>query len=128
MPHKHYSLTISQILQNLETLGNAYEQMCMGTSPTGNYFFACDPADAAASLKSAAVLVTQIQSWISVSERLPVEGEPVLACWFRRKDSMACAMIRNLNGKVCWTPSDQFAECDPPLAWMPLPEPPEANQ
>lgn len=66
--------------------------------------------------------------WIPVTERLPVEGEPVLACWFRRKDSMACAMIRNLNGKVCWTPSDQWAECDPPLAWMPLPEPPEATQ
>ena len=62
--------------------------------------------------------------WVSVEDRLPREGEPVLAYWVPRKDGMACAMIRNLGGKFCWTPADQWTECDKPIAWMPLPEPP----
>lgn len=67
------------------------------------------------------------QPWIPVGERLPEEEEEVLACWVPRKDGMACAVIRNLNGKVCWTPADQWTECDPPKWWMPLPEPPEVK-
>ena len=48
--------------------------------------------------------------WIPVSERLPPEGDPVLAYWAGGKDGMACAMIRALSGKACWTPSDQWTE------------------
>ena len=65
--------------------------------------------------------------WIPVEERLPEEEEEVLACWVPRKDGMACAVIRNLSGKVCWTPADQWTKCDPPKWWMPLPEPPEVK-
>ena len=38
----------------LGTLAEAFERMSAGTSPTGNYFFAVNAADAAASLKRAA--------------------------------------------------------------------------
>ncbi len=62
--------------------------------------------------------------WIPAGERLPPINEPVLAWWAGGKDGMACAMIRELGGKVCWTPSDQWAACDAPEWWMPLPAPP----
>jgi hypothetical protein len=62
--------------------------------------------------------------WISVLKELPPTDEPVLACWVPRKDGMACAMIRNLNGEYCWTPADQWTKCDAPTHWMPLPAPP----
>ena len=65
--------------------------------------------------------------WIPVEERLPEVDEHVLACWVPRKDGMACAVIRTLNGKDVWTPGDQWTQCDPPTHWMPLPEPPEAK-
>ena len=65
--------------------------------------------------------------WISVLKELPPTDEAVLACWVPRKDGMACAMIRNLDGEYCWTPADQWAKCDPPTHWMPLPEPPEVK-
>jgi len=67
------------------------------------------------------------QTWISVNKELPPTDEPVLACWSRQKIGMGCAMFRNLFGKHCWTPADQWEECDEPIAWMPLPEPPEAE-
>lgn len=67
------------------------------------------------------------QRWIPVEERLPPTDEPVLACWSRQKVGMGCAIFRNLFGKYCWTPADQWAECDEPIAWMPLPEPPEVK-
>lgn len=62
--------------------------------------------------------------WISVLKELPPTDEPVLACWSRQKIGMGCATFRNLFGKYCWTPADQWTECDEPIAWMPLPEPP----
>jgi len=65
--------------------------------------------------------------WVPVLRELPPTDEPVLACWVPRKDGMACAMIRNLDGEYCWTPADQWAKCDPPTHWMPLPEPPEVK-
>lgn len=69
-------------------------------------------------------LQTSLPRWISVDERLPDAGEPVLACWSLQKTGMGCAMLRDLAGKLCWTPVDQWQECDQPIAWMPLPEPP----
>ena len=63
--------------------------------------------------------------WIPVSERLPEVGEYVLGCWVRRKDGMATAVRRDLNGKTAWSAADQWNEIDPPIAWMPLPAPPE---
>jgi len=62
--------------------------------------------------------------WIPVSERVPEIGEHVLACWVQRKDGMATAVRRELNGKTVWSAADQWNEIDPPIAWMPLPEPP----
>ena len=62
--------------------------------------------------------------WISVLKDLPPTDEPVLACWVPRKDGMACAMIRDLDGEYCWTPADQWTKCDAPTHWMPLPAPP----
>lgn len=68
-----------------------------------------------------------MSEWIPVSERLPEVGEYVLACWVRRKDGMATAVRRNLNGKTAWSAADQWNMIDPPIAWMPLPEPPEVE-
>ena len=65
--------------------------------------------------------------WISASESLPKVGEPVLCCWSRQKIGMGVAMRRDLWGKVAWTNVDQWDEIDEPIAWMPLPEPPEVT-
>jgi hypothetical protein len=62
--------------------------------------------------------------WIPVNERLPEVGEHVLACWVQRKDGMATAVRRELIGMTVWSAADQWNEIDPPIAWMPLPEPP----
>lgn len=68
------------------------------------------------------------QPWISVLKELPPTDEPVLACWSRQKIGMGCAVFRNLHGKYCWTASDDlWTECDEPIAWMPLPEPPDCE-
>jgi hypothetical protein len=68
-----------------------------------------------------------VPRWILASERMPEAGEYVLACRVRRKDGMATAVRRELNGKTVWSAADQWNEIDPPIAWMPLPEPPEAK-
>jgi hypothetical protein len=65
--------------------------------------------------------------WIPVSESLPKVGDPVLCCWSRQKIGMGVAMRRDLWGKVAWTNVDQWDEIDEPIAWMPLPEPPEVR-
>lgn len=68
-----------------------------------------------------------LQLWIPVSERLPELGEPVLACWSRQKVGMGTAVMREWCGKVAWRNVDQVEEIDEPIAWMPLPEPPEVK-
>ena len=67
------------------------------------------------------------RQWIPVDERLPEEGEPVLACWSRQKIGMGVAVRRDWCGKVAWRKVDQVEELDEPIAWMPLPEPPEVK-
>lgn len=120
-----YTMTVGDVLANLEALADAYEAINSGASLTGNYQFLVDSASAAATLRASQQLISELPEWISVYERLPPTDEPVLACWSRQKIGMGCAMIRNLAGKYCWTPADQWDECDEPIAWMPLPEPPE---
>lgn len=65
--------------------------------------------------------------WIGVDERLPELGEPVLACWSRQKVGMGTAVMREWCGKVAWRKVDQVEELDEPIAWMPLPEPPNCT-
>lgn len=67
------------------------------------------------------------RQWIPVEERLPELGEPVLACWSRQKIGMGVAVRRDWCGKVAWRKVDQVEELDEPIAWMPLPEPPEVK-
>ena len=74
--------------------------------------------------RMAADIEAMMPRWIPVGERLPEVGEHVLACWVQRKDGMATAVRRELNGKTVWSAADQWNEIDSPIAWMPLPEPP----
>ena len=77
--------------------------------------------------RMAADIEAMMPRWIPAGERLPEVGEHVLACWVMRKDGMATAVRRELNGKTVWSAADQWNEIDPPIAWMPLPEPPEVT-
>lgn len=59
MPERRYTLTTRDVVTNLRTLADAYESISAGTSPTGNYYFSCNAADAAASLKAAIALILE---------------------------------------------------------------------
>lgn len=120
---KSYSLTVRQVLQNLKTLGDAYEQVASGTSPTGNYYFSCNAADAAASIKAASKLILQVPVWIPVEERLPEPdymGNPV------------GVLARLPDGEVCigFCDNDEYGvrwDCQStkkPTHWMPMPKTP----
>lgn len=118
---KNYTLTVADVLANLGVLADAYEKVSAGTSPTGNYFFAVNAADAAASLKAAVYFIgsfgQQIPQWIPVAERLPPDGVLVFAYGKRaeygfRRDGQ---WIDTLYGGVL---------ANGPSHWMPLPAPP----
>lgn len=124
---KDYTLTVRQVLQNLGTLGDAYETVSRGGSPTGNYYFSVNAADAAATIKASQMLISQVPYWISVGERLPEPDHMgnavgVLACL---PDGERCiAFCDNDEYGVRW----QCNSIQKPTHWMPLPEPPEVTK
>jgi hypothetical protein len=69
-------------------------------------------------------------SWIPVTERLPEDGQPSLACWGQRSTRMGIAMIRRSDGKAAWfhkydiDDDDWGIAMEAPSHWMPLPAPP----
>jgi hypothetical protein len=129
MAMKDYNLTCGEVIDNLLTLADAYEKASAGKAPNG---FAFNPTDAAANMKAAVHFIgsfgQQIPRWISVEERLPEEGEPVLvAIRFRHwTDEMPTLIVSS------WYEHEDFCgdENDIPYQgvthWMPLPEPPAA--
>lgn len=60
--------------------------------------------------------------WIPVSERLPEDGQSVLAC-FEKSGGVGCATFVELYK---WFETDRG--CFGATHWMPLPEPPEATK
>jgi len=115
-----YTLTVREVLRNLGILATAYEKMSSGSSPTGNYHFAVDATDAAATLKASQQLLSQMPAWIPVSERLPEEDVDVLVM------TNYGMHVADLDEYGTWNASHgdswQFPK---PSHWMPLPEPPE---
>ena len=64
--------------------------------------------------------------WISVNDRLPEDGENVIAC---DKERAVCEAIYDKDGKFYW--SGFWGDwCDVLEAthWMPLPEPPKEEE
>ena len=59
--------------------------------------------------------------WIHVSERLPEDGESVLAC-FEKSGGVGCATFVE---RYKWFETDRG--CFGATHWMPLPEPPEVK-
>lgn len=59
--------------------------------------------------------------WISVEERLPDDGQSVLAC-FEKSGGVGCATFVD---RYKWFETDRG--CFGATHWMPLPEPPEVK-
>ena len=78
--------------------------------------------------------VTPTQNWIPVSERLPEDGRPVLVyAWNVHHVVARYDSFRTENGyKKCWVTADAWngnTEIDNEvIAWMPLPEPYQAEK
>ena len=117
---KNYTLTVREVLQNLQTLAGAYEKVASGTSPTGNYYFSCNAADAAASIKAAQQLILQSPVWTPVSERLPEIGERVMMCHTEWRWINIGERVR-IGDYIGWEDGDG-EDLHDPTHWMPLPE------
>lgn len=61
------------------------------------------------------------QRWISVSERLPEEGEQVLVCDYGGFIYTAEYEV-SYDGEPRWYESVEYRPMDDVVAWMPLPE------
>lgn len=126
---RDYSLTVREVLQNLKTLGDAYQQVASGTSPTGNYYFACNAADAAANIYAAMQLILLVPQWIPVDEQWPPKhGSDALVAYKCGKH------VRIGVGEFDGTTVNDDGLTIPYFKgiggfevthWMPLPEPPE---
>lgn len=107
----------------LGTLAEAFERMSAGTSPTGNYFFAVNAADAAASLKRAA---DRADGWIPVGERLPEDDAECLAMESDGTIRVARFDAIGDGERSSWYEQTDFKTVYP-VAWMLPPEPPEVT-
>lgn len=118
---REYTLTVREVMENLASLAESYETVSRGGSPTGNYFFAVNVAEMAASLKAANVLISQLPSWIPVEERLPGEYEKVVVF-----TTQSGTHVASLDEDGIWFPSHGDGWMFPVVThWMPLPaEPP----
>lgn len=63
--------------------------------------------------------------WISVNDRLPEEGEHVIAC---DKEKAVCEAMLSVDGKFCWSVFwGDWGDLMDVTHWMPLPEPPKGE-
>jgi hypothetical protein len=62
-----------------------------------------------------------MSGWISVDERLPERGKPVLATWI--EDGEWKMRVVEVDGHGIWVFSCDCSECWP-FCWLPLPSPP----
>ena len=128
MEMKDYNLTCGEVIDNLLMLADAYEKASAGKAPNG---FAFNPTDAAANMKAAVHFIgsfgQQLPRWIPVEERLPDEGEVVLAYLPKQADvesGVYAAMLSKLQ-TLKGTFSTSFGFGFEATHWMPLPEPPD---
>ena len=112
----------------LGTLAEAFGRMSAGASPTGNYFFQVNAADAAASLTRA---VDRADGWISVEERLPDHHGSVVCRTQERELQFGRVMTRTeYIGEAITVTKHWRGYPDRHLNvthWFPLPEPPETK-
>lgn len=114
MTEKSYNVTVGEVLHNLHALCDGYEKVIAGEN------FQCRAADAAVTVKAAAVLVSQLPYWIPVAERLPEQGVRVLVY---DGDFRQCE-IGDYYADMGWAGSEMLR----PTHWMPLPSaPPETK-
>ena len=117
------TVTVAQVLKMLTMMGDTYEQMCLGRSPTGNYGFKCSPVTACETMRAAHSLILQLPVWIPVSERLPVDI-PHGYCLVTDGENVGTA-----NYSIVSRCFDHCIDRDywKPTHWMPLPAPPEVT-
>lgn len=72
-----YTFTSGEVAANLRMLAAEYEKISAGKKDG----FACNVAQAAAFLKAAEVLISEMPQWVSVDQRVPDFNEPVLISW-----------------------------------------------
>lgn len=120
-----HSVTVAEVLKVLDDMGNAYERMCLGVSPTGNYSFACSAALACVTMRAAVALIRQTPAWIHVSERLPEAGQECLVYSENTDDDFGRFAAR-FTGEHWVTNGGSSWNVKLLPYWMPLPEPPEA--
>jgi hypothetical protein len=113
---------IGRTLTTLAKMGDAYERMCLGSSPTGNYSLGCSPSEALDATRAAHSLIRKLPVWIPVSERLPAKGTRALVFTEGCRDESYHVASVDEYGE--WFPSAGDGYGFPTVThWMPLPPP-----